>query len=451
MYISPSKLIPENADSPALLFTILEVNGGDDQNTTNDIFEITLDRQSEPRTPPTEFTFDNDLSGIRALRPENPDEPSSWTFERTDAPRGGYAVINYCDNDTPLGEKDVLMTPQLDVRGVRGLRFSFEFAYGGTENEFGKDGLEVYVLGNSDYHTIKQIKIFSRFGNRLQTTPVIQQSLPVRNDSSWDSFSMEIPADFYYSESYIQIHFVGYFGQGNTLFLDNIRLSRTQSSVDLALVNFSPPAVTCGPEILFPFEVRNDGSEPLSEFEAILLGRGADSYHEMSSFTIPPLASGESLSTVFPGVSPKPGDYLWTLQVNTGRTEESTVVDNNWLTHISSISNAREALPYAQNFDVPPASWTIQNPQNSSIWVYENRSGDGMMKASGFRSRTLAGKTGTIYSPLLTAEEPQLNLYFEYSYLKRFGLLDRFQVRLHPRVRCQPGLSAPFQRQRGAQ
>src|SRR5690606_22349298 len=163
----------------------------------------------------------------------NPDGNRTWValsdiIQSNDQP-GTAASMDFNDYYPIEGQKDQLISPLISVPidfVVEGpVVLSFDLFYRkGSNNNFTKDTLAIYVRQQCSDDEIYNSELFRRGGNDLYTVNEGEFTLPPQNGAEWQNIELqfdlieELDQKFY-------ITFEGINRRGNHLLLDNINIS----------------------------------------------------------------------------------------------------------------------------------------------------------------------------------------------------------------------------------
>ena len=238
-----------NPGERAIKATITLANGKQDGRTSNNTSTASVTVPLKT-TLPVKHNFE---TGIYPFSINNPD--LSYTWQLAAAPNGitpgnKAAFINFYDYPT-LGQKDILASPILDLRGESKVFLSFRIAHARFDRS-SFDALEVYVSSDCrlDLQTAK--RVYSLSDEDLATAPSSTSAFTPKDGSHWGGIMLDLSA--YAGQENIQVLLIAVNDYGNNLYLDDIEISN----------NFSTPLNVVLSEIVQPSPVIGSTTSPLT-------------------------------------------------------------------------------------------------------------------------------------------------------------------------------------------
>ena len=207
-------------------FMINNVSGGD-INTTNNSrsgsFFLATSYQGAPVAEPFATTlFPPAKWGV-----VNVDAGASWSRVSTTngiSQTTGTGASKYdFYNNSNYGDKDELILPPMDLRGVNVPTLNFDVAYAQYSNE--DDSLEVYI--STDCGSSWQ-NVFVKSGSGLSTAAAQTSAFLPSSAGQWRAEEVPLPG---YNVNNVLVKFVASTDYGNNLYLDNVNLSQTNTNM----------------------------------------------------------------------------------------------------------------------------------------------------------------------------------------------------------------------------
>jgi len=334
---------------------------------------------------------------------------SSWIHTANDTAQTGagddysMCLYNYKHNKV-LGAVDTLSGPYLQVKGADSIALSYWHAYQFCNKNLSySDTLEVLVSANCGKTFTS---LWKKGGKELATVPdtANKEFYPFGGLSKWKENNINL-SQFKWADK-ILIAFRGYNGEGNNLFLDNIKISVYQKT-DVGVCSIEQPVGTqCEGSISPQILLKNTGINTISSCN---IGYQVDGGIINRFPVLVNIPTNDSLVLNLPAQDLKQGTH--TLKVFSYLPNNTT--DNNTLndTLQSTITLLPIVkLPFTESFEDSISlsnGWQKNNLHEFSWLVTDSASSKG--KASvfvqNFRNYYL-GETNDLISPPLNINNP---------------------------------------------
>ena len=207
-------------------FVINNVSGGDINTTNNSrasTFFLATSYQGTPVVEPFATTvFPPAKWGV-----VNTDAGASWSRNATAngiSLTSGIGATKYdFYNNSNFGDKDELILPPIDLRGVNVPTLNFDVAYAQYSSE--DDSLEVYIsvdCGNNWQN------VYVKSGSSLSTSAPQTGAFLPSSPGQWRAEEVALPG---YNVNNVLVKFVVSTDYGNNLYLDNVNLEQTNTNM----------------------------------------------------------------------------------------------------------------------------------------------------------------------------------------------------------------------------
>jgi len=168
------------------------------------------------------------------------------------------------------------------------------------------------------------------------------------------TISLPNPSSTYY------IAFEGISNYGYGIQLDDVTVLNFSNFVDAEVASITAPVSGMSPDAAAPVTVvvKNNGSDPLTNFDLVLELDGVEIATETFTGTIPSVGQAEYTFDATLNLS-TPGNYTVTV---TAIVEDDQVPENNSITRTITVCGVVTDFPWTEGFeetDFPPACWTI--------------------------------------------------------------------------------------------
>jgi len=351
--------------SHSITYQVEEVNGGADNNPSNDVLQLTFYVPILGVTPITE--------DFNTLPPDwvimNPDNLITW--DTADAPsttiNNRALFMNFFDYELEsVGQMDYFLSPLLQFGGVIFAEVSFDVAYAPSNRIF-PEGLQVAVLTDCGNTFTPSNVVFEKLNNQLATVTAIDSPFVPTGPGDWRTETINLTQ--FTGESNVLIGFIALNGYGNNLYVDdiNIRIDR-EFSVSI----LSPAEISCENEVSPSIEIVNPRMETINkvEVEYEILGQ----ISETLVFANLNLPFGQLGILNFSPITLANGTYDLNVKVLTIDDDTAGLVNNtDELTF--TVDNSKESIPFRQNFEeMGIANWLVQG-DSSQTWTLTQTDG----------------------------------------------------------------------------
>ncbi|MCV9386238.1 T9SS-dependent choice-of-anchor J family protein [Reichenbachiella ulvae] len=421
-----------NLKSSKYSFIIESVNNTTDGNPENNIKDV-FAYFPETETLPQAEDFSNSTT------PQNStyfiDESSSWTYAvAPDADANNEAaVLNYATApSSDYGNADYLISNSMSMIGIASLDLNFKYAY--ASNSTSKsDGLEVRISTDCGETFPIENSVFLRWAPNLGTTSVSDASFIPSGAGDWEEVSINL-SPFVNAES-LTIAFIGYNGNGNNIYLDDILLySSITNNYDVLIEDVNQvPVVSCIDQFTADIVVRNNGFMDLNSFrlQANIDDQSYDQIFDTGINLIPGETTSISLS--FSGISE--GEKVLSVTVSEPNGEIDDNPENNYANPRFTINESEEDIPIKIDFLEQAAfsNWEYYSQDAFQFWEIYVDDRDYMNRSLFYNAFTNInlGIENLYVSPVLNLRGlNEASLQFDYSYAYRDGRNDRLQVLL---------------------
>ncbi|MEP1033443.1 choice-of-anchor J domain-containing protein [Ekhidna sp.] len=399
-------------------FEIINVNGGTDGNTSNNLITRNISATNSMNLPFIEsFEGTPDVLGTYGVL---------FPWEVANAPKTTPSnqafIFKAHDNTEWFGETAIFKTPIFDLTGLPSGDLLFSYAHANPLNTF-YDGL--MVKASIDCGETFPDLIFSSFGPNLATAPEADTYFVPANQLEWIDTLLSITE--YRDIDGVQFAFIGINGSGNNIYVDDIQVVETNLfENDIIPTNLNAPLITCAETSELDLRIRNVGSQIITSFEV--------KYH----------VNGDTTLTSFSGLSISSKDYA-TVSINANNLNEgennvgAEITLVNGVSDESVIDNSIQIMlnrnviedNYPLNVDFESTdNWSLTSTGSNILFERAQSFSNGVLRANGFGATEL-GKSSWFISPKLnTGGLDSAGLYFKASYASSPGFNDRLQVLL---------------------
>lgn len=413
--------LSENMDQ-TLEFRIVSVNGGTDDDTSNDVRNI-LVAPAQRETIPYSLNFE---SSVDLITRTEISESSLWQVET--APFNSIdneaLRLNFYNNPENIGEFHHLLLPNLDYSNLNSAELSFNYAYSGVEGLNSKDGL--ILAASTDCGSSFDRILFSRYGENLVTTErSISGAFVPSGPGDWREVSINITSLLEFSD--LRFAFIGQNGAVNHIYVDDIRVEATElQAFDLGISDVTQfPVVTCSDFLAPRVTVTNYGFETITSYDLRFDLSGQVSTNSFTSSLI----SGSDEDRSVPISDLNEGTYSLTISTQAPNGQSDGVVSNDSFTRSFIIDQSEETLPIRENFD-NTHQWVSISPSGSNLWALFTEEGNTSYQVEAFGSTGL-GTQHWLVSPVLnTGNLTEGTLQFDLAYATNGVATDRLQVLL---------------------
>jgi hypothetical protein len=410
--------LPEPS-SNSVSFHIVEVNGGADNNTSNDIASITSQVNTRS-SPPFIEAFNSTPANWQII---NPDGGITWANVTAPkaTPTNKAMYVDFYDYQS-LSAQDQLISPFMSIPGGDAiLRFDRAYAmFPGTSTE----KLRVLISTGCSTDLSAADEVYNASGSTLATT-TSQSSLFVPSvESQWASMGISLSA---YAGKTIRIIFESTNANGNDLYLDNVQVNAGEIN-DVKVVSFvAPGPVFCDPKTKPVVAVQNLGTGTVTRLQVTTEVNGIVNATQM--ITGLSLSSGALSNISLAALNLRQSTNTIKISISDPDALSDDVPNNNIITVTRVFSSSSDDVPLRQNFDGNAIDWTIFSDGTQPKW--QTTSTNTFKKGLVYNafSNTNIGDESWAVSPVLDLSlTSQGSLFFSTSYGARQGFADDLSV-----------------------
>jgi len=414
--------IPPNLDN-RITFSITSVNNTIDERSSNNVLNLKIPAFLESPLP-FELNFDDQVNYDSRSSSGN----SLWELVNVpnEVLENKAATIGYYKDSSRYGQFDYLFTPLFDLSALNSAELSFEFAYSKSADQDSKDGLIVAVSTDCGDKYPTENYIYEQYGNDLVTSANTDTFFIPSGPQDWKKVNLNLTK--FTGNDKVRVAFIQQIGNGNALYLDNIKISSNSlKAYDLGVRSIrNLSVVTCDDFIIPTVEIKNHGFETITSFE---LSYTIENKPNASIIDTEILNSGELKDIPISFDNLEDGKYKLTVRVSNPDGEQDEFSENDLMDYHFVVDRTEESLPLRENFE-ENSDWIITNSTNNSIWSKTRLGTNSVLKANAYGSLNL-GTRHWFISPLLqTGDLDSLSMRFRYSYAKRGTANDRLRVLL---------------------
>ncbi|KAA3624186.1 MAG: PKD domain-containing protein [Bacteroidetes bacterium] len=179
----------------------------------------------------------------------NPDNNVPWLwYPVANQAFGQHAMMIDNYNNSNEGQLDALVSPSFSLEGEIGIFLEFDIAYA-RRNENQPDTFRILLSTDGGASFTNQLLEIAENGNgNLATVPDSEDFFTPEEISDWCTNCFSIPLDEFSGSSQVKLMFLNENGNGNNLYLDNIRVRSSCNFVELATPDFFVDnAIGCAP------------------------------------------------------------------------------------------------------------------------------------------------------------------------------------------------------------
>ncbi|MCG8320939.1 MAG: choice-of-anchor J domain-containing protein [Cytophagales bacterium] len=424
--ISFAALNDVSIGSNDISFQIIETNGGDDNNPTNNIQSLNYLVSGDPV-----ISIDENFEIFQSdWIIDNPDESITWEIRSVPGVTSidnRAIMLNFFNYINSPAELDQLIGPPLDLSGARSATLSFRLAYANRPNN--PDRLTVAV--STDCGNNFENVIFDESGEDLASTESVQGAFVPEDRFAWKTITLDL--NDYLGANEVLVAFKAQNAGGNNLYLDDIRVTAEQQyDIDLSIEEIIAPAViSCENTVTPSILIKNLGTVPVNNFSAGYNVNG-EPQTGLESLTLNP---GEERTLEFQAITLEDGDYAFDFRLINPSGQADQNPDNNSAVINQRTDNFKVEIPVRERFDdTNPGNsgWRIFNPDEDITWLVSPANGNGNNNnaafINGFNYEN-AGEEDWLISPLLDmSKADRASMTFKFSYANVTNYVDRLKI-----------------------
>lgn len=395
-------------------FVVISTNGTIDNNSANDSRTVVTTTPVVATLPISE-SFTSFPIGWSVT---NPDNSITWQLSSSGGKSSMY--LKYYDY-TQIGTLDRLITPLIDLTTQTNAYLIFERAYAQYPGTVG-ERLRVLTSEICRFD-VATTTIFDKSDEALATS---SSTLCAFVPGAADWVTEVIPLTTFIGKS-IQLAFEGTNGNGNNLYLSNVRVV-TSAVTDLKLVKLESPApVTCSIYSSMKLRVRNVGTIMVNSLTcSVSLGSGGTSIQSFSGLALAPNAE-----TIIEVTQPRlvlGGNQLTVNILSPNGIADQNALDNSNVYQVV-INDTRENIPLRERFDSNSLQkWTVVSQQQQPSWAKASTNYQQSLVYNSF-SNTTIGADSWLVSPVLgLTNNTEASVFFDASYAKRINGCEKLRV-----------------------
>jgi Pregnancy-associated plasma protein-A len=391
-----------SSNSYQVEFLILSTNGTTDGKSSNNYKTIVTTIPGNGTLPIAE----NFSSFPINWNIENPDGLISW---QTNSIGGRSSMYMDFYNYAEVGAIDRLTTPVLDLTSATSATLIFDRAYAQYSGD-NDERLRILGTANCAFDNSSPV-LFDKSGYELSTAPASSTSF-IPKSSEW--VTEVVSLDSFLGQR-VQLAFDATNGNGNNLFLSNIKII-TGPLLDLSLLKLETPSpVSCVSNPLSVIRIRNVGNVPINSFIATVKINNTNAQPE-----------------IFSGLSINPNDessfQLSAIQLNQGNNQLAISIstingaadDNpadNSLNYNLELNTSQDIIPLREKFDSKSQlNWTIVSQGNQQLWAKAPTNYANSLVYNSY-ANTSVGDESWLVSPILDfTNTTKASLFFDVSY-----------------------------------
>lgn len=169
----------------------------------------------------------------------NPDNNVPWLwYPVADQTFGQYAMMIDNYNNPNEGQLDAIVSPSFSLEGETGIYLEFDIAYA-RRNENQPDTFRILLSTDGGASFTNQLVEIAEDGSgNLATVADTEEFFTPIGVSEWCTSCFSIPLDEFSGSSQVKLMFLNETGNGNNLYLDNVRVRSSCNFVELASPDF---------------------------------------------------------------------------------------------------------------------------------------------------------------------------------------------------------------------
>ena len=409
--------LPEPSSS-TIQFKILAVNGGIDNDPSNDTQTMTTQVASSLAAPYLE-PFNSQPTNWTIVNPDNGTTWSNVTAPKSSGSNKAMFMDFY--NYQSSGATDQMISPFLSIPASNAvLRFDRAYAmFPGVTTE----SLRILVLPGCSTDPSQAIEVYKKTGSTLATASSQTTAFVPASESQWASDAVSLDA---YSGQTVRVIFEATNANGNNLYIDNVQLSAGELFDMSVVAMLSPAPVFCNPSTAPAVRFQNLGSTNVTRLNVTTEVNGTTSASQ--SFTNLTLSPGGTIDLTLAALRLTQSNNTIKVSVANPDALNDETPANNSLSLNRIFDNSSDDIPLRQNFDQGVSGWTpfaTATPTWSTVSTSTYQQGLAMKSFSA----TTAGTEAWYVSPVLDlSRASQGSLFFSTSYAKRSTGSERLRV-----------------------
>jgi hypothetical protein len=390
-----------------IVYTLLQVNGGSDNQVSNDMI-TQVSNVSERIVPPTLEPFNSQPSDWTIV---NPDSKITWanTTAPKSTPTNKAMYLDWYDYQNS-SSRDQLISPFYTLPAENALlRFDHAYAiFPGTTSE----RLRVLISIGCSADLDDAIEIYNKSGTALATAANQQTEFIPSSEAQWDSNGISLAQ---YGGEDVRLIFEGTNQNGNNIYLDNVQITAGDLNDMRAVSVISPGPVFCISNPQPVIEVQNLGTGVVNNLKVVTVVNGTTNASEV--FSNLNMTPGTLLELTLTKLNIRQSVNNISITISDPDVPTDDIPTDNSLTFTRMLNSETDVIPLRQNFDNNAVSWTVFAEDNNARWQFINtRSYDNSMvyKAYGNPNK---GEESWLVSPSLDMRRAnQGGLFFTTSY-----------------------------------
>lgn len=411
-------------------FEITQTNSVTDGNPENNIESIEVNFPREEQIP---FTEDFEATFDQWAVLNSAGNASAWS--QGQAPyftldNQGMILSYHNSPGSRFGELDFLISPVFDLSSLPSADISLKYAYAPNPGNI-TDVLSIAVSTDCGNTFPTENYIFHKFSPRLATTNQTANAFVPQGPGDWEILDINI-TEFVGNENVV-IAFIGHNGGGNNLYLDDFAItSENKLDYDLGIKTIDQiPPVTCSGSIFPTIEVKNLGTETITDF---VLSYNLDG----SILTVPieeiNLLPGKSHNERITINNILNGDHEIVFHISEPNGNVDQNSENNESRSLFIVNDKEEANPLRENFEGEELSalWSTVRPDAAHNWslteVISAETPNNVMVVDGFNIPDLGIENWLVGPELDLTVADEASVSFKVSYANVPGRNDRLKV-----------------------
>lgn len=411
-------------------FEIIETNGAADGNPENNVNAIEVNFPGEEQIPYTQdFEGSLDQWAVQNSAGNSP----SWS--KGQAPYNtlqneGMVLSYHSSPDDRYGELDLLISPVFDLSALPSADISVKYAYAASPGNI-TDVFTIAISTDCGNTFPTENYIFHQFSPRLATTNQRANAFVPEGPGDWEILDINI-TEFVGNENVV-VAFIGHNGGGNNLYIDDFSItSENKLDYDLTIKDVNQiPAVTCSGSIFPTIEVKNQGTQTITDFTLSYNLDGSTVSLFIDEINLLP---GKSHIEKLNINNILKGDHEIDIHISDPNGNIDQNPENDEARALFIVNDAEETNPLRENFENEEliTTWSVVRPDAAHNWslveAVSSETPNNAMLVDGFNIPEL-GIDNWLVSPVLdltVADEASVS--FKVSYANVPGRNDRLKV-----------------------